>query len=994
MDKKAPHELKFAFKDFLDLLRRHKKLVIFGMFLGALACFSLAVTRPSVYLLQGSFRDKGKTQAAIRSSLSDMFFSSVGSSDSEAISTMKSRKLISEVIQKLHLQGDVGRVDIQFPRIQHEIENAIDNLYGEWAYQNEYNTPILEDIKKIFELRDIAYNDEIARAYLFTFTDSTHFDLAGEDLEGVIKGELGQPVRFKETAFTIHNPENTPISVGDSYAAILMPVQDIAKSLVGNMTIELDHDDKTLLKLQFKHRNRQFAANFLNTLMEIYQNRLIDEHEITSDTQVNYLEKRQKQVGADLEKLMEAHVQNISQDMSKTGFTSLQREMDFLAANLANNTQKMTELDLEVKRLENLNVDECVHYDSYLGRGDIHIINNLLTEIRNLNQQSDAIEFAIQNSSRNTPAQSQETLDSYCKNLDHLNGCHKETEQLIRTLQGDHEGIVFKQLDDPKYPISSWYATYKGKEKAWIIAPFAEKAALQQDFEAFREHFLSYLDAFQRMLKIQIATLEQRMRTLQQPDPEFESLTLEPAKNLYVSYVRELNDLQSAEKQHRFVVEQLNHPHFELSSLTALLHDPISHERIGKATQLIMSIKDENNHTQKEIERLNDQLKLQKTFLGSHTTQMADLLQIKQQVLKDKMAALQAMILSFTHQQISLLKKHLKDYVEKRIENLNQERNLLVGHQKALHSRMGEIPSKWASEQLLNHHLTMQQRFLENLAGMVESKNITKNLEMIQSTTLDKALPTLNPKPPRLLFYSLLGSIIGFLGVSTFLFTRVMIQGVPASIENLRLSNYHVSGKITPFQGDEMTATTPLLDNDLDTLRRLVAHYEEESPLHPKAHKLLIIQGNAPDISNTLAKLLSKKGQRALKLQLNFKQANEPRSSPGLIQYLEGKIDSAPIEELDGFDLISAGGVSRYSEELLRSPRFMRLLDTVSPNYDWVIGVTPAKIPSAEAENLAKLFDGTVVMVTDQALQDLIAFSETLDDQHREALTFVVAPKV
>lgn len=985
------HELKFAFSDFLKLLKRHKKLVFFSMLFAAIVCFLFAVSRPVHFLIQATFRDKGKTQASIRSSVSDLLLSSGNSQESEAASTMKSRLLISRIVKKLNQQGRVVKAETRWP----EIENAYDNLLSEWAYWWSIKTPILEELDPTLVLKNIQYKGEVTNVYFIAFQDQNHFTIKnskGEDLKPAALGEL---IQDGDIHFEVHQQNKNPLPLNETYIVVLSPMSEVTAGLGGNLVIDVDRENKSLLRLQFKDRDRHFGANFVNALMDAYQYYLVDEHELTSNVQVDYLTKRQKEVGDQLEKLMEDYVQNASDDMSQSGFTSLQREMDFLATNLANNQQKLTELDFEIKRLNSLRVDDCVHYDSYTGRGDPAIINQLLTEMRLNKQQADALELAIQNLEQTTAQQAKVALDENYKAVEKTRTVIKEAEQLVATLQGKRkEPLVLKALDSQKYPVSTWYGTYKTKEKAWVLAPFGSKADLQEDFFQFRDHFINYLDTFQRMMTIQLATLEQRMRTHQNPQEEFQGITLDTCRNLYVTYVRELNDLQASEKQHRFIVDQLKNPEFELSSLTALLHDPISHERIQKSTQIMIALKDDNNHTQKELDRLKDELTLQKTFLSSHINQMADLLSVKQDLLSDKIKALQGMSLDLTHQQISLLRKQLSDYLETRLDNLTQEKKLLKDHQAALHARMAAIPTKWASEQILNQNLAMQQRFMENLAHMVESKNITKNLEMVQSAPLDIAISPVNPKPPRLLFYTIFGALLGFLGASCFLFTRTMIRGIPASVDNLRLSNFHTSGYITPFQGDEITATTPLLDTDLDTLRRLVAHYEKDSPKHREAQKLLIVNGKGPDFSNTLAKLLSKKGQRAIKLQLNFKNPKEPKNGEGLIQYLEGQNDMPQVESFDGFDKIAAGGASRYSEELLRSPRFVELLEKLKPSYDWIIGVSPVKIPSAEAENLAKLFDGTIVVVTDETLQDLIAFSNTLDDQKKDALTFVFDSRV
>ena len=980
-------DLKFAFSDFIALLKRNKKVISYAIIVGAALCFLLAVTRPVHYILQSSFRDKGKTQANIHSSLTELLISSNASQDSETISVMKSHFLLSKVIKQLHLQGKISKIQPGNPHLQ----NALDNIFAEWAYWGSWQIPILEDPKETLSLTQIDHESELKGIFILDFQDPTHFQVMTENAVSIGNGALNVPFQHKDSTFTVSNPKSMSIEPEDRFVVVIEPMAGMVNLLIKDLAIQVDREDKSLLRLQFKSRNRHMGKRVLNTLMATYQKHLEEDHELSSSTQVNYLERRQKEAGASLESLMENYVKNVSDDMSKSGFTSLQTEMDFLAANLAANQQKLTEIDLETKRLKNINCDDCVHYDSYTGRGDPAIINHLLAEIRGLKQQGDSLELALQNKRTKDPKEATHVLEENFLDLISIKNCLNEADALVASLQNGGEIPDVEALDKSGYSVGTWMIAYDTKESLWQTASGNEKKQYLEDLNRFKNHFLSYLDTFKRLLKIQEATLEQRMRTQKNPGIEFEGITLETSHNLFMGFVQELHTLEAAEKQHRFVVEQLISPNFELSSLTALLNDPISQQRIAKASEIVINLKDSGNRTQKELERLSEELELQKQFLKAHILQMADLLKLKIELTQEKIASIQNTTLDLTHQKISLLKKHLADYIKTRLDNFVQEKKLLEEDQIALHQRMASIPPKWASEQLLNQNLALQQRFLENLANMVESKNITKNLEMIQSSALDKAIPPLHPKPPRLLFFTIFGAVLGLICASLFLFTRTMIHGIPASLDNLRLAQFHVSGKISPFQGDEISASAPFLDSDLDTLRRLIARYEKDTPGKAFARLILIAPGNGPDFSNTLAKLLAKKGQTALKLQLGFNQVKEDDKLPGLLQYLENKADAPFIEDMDGFDKVSAGGVCRYSEELLRSPRFVALLEKLKTSYDWILGVSPMRIPSAEAENLAKLFDGLVVVVTNETLQNLIAFNDTLDQTKQEALTFVVA---
>lgn len=982
MTEQHAHELKFAFSDFITLLKRHQRTVLIWMAISALLTFTYAITRPVNYIVKATFRDKGKAQVGLSSGFSDLFFNKSGSQESEASTTMKSRVLISQAIRDLNLQGFIAKQQTEYP----ELKNSWESLLSEYAQWMQPNLPILNDPHPDFLLEQITYNGEIPVSFTLKWIDQDRFEILGAGQIALGIGSIGQPFHAGSAQFTVVKNSAEELSEPDPYDVVIFPLSAVAAAYANLLQIDVDKEDKTLLKLQFRHRNRDLASRFLNRLMENFQAFQESQHELTANTQLSYLKRRQNEVGADLQQLMENHVQKVSEDMARSGFTSLQKEMEFLAASLASNQEKIQEIDLETRRLSNIDPNACVHYDAYTTRGDPAIINNWINEMRALKQESDSLEVALQMAS-DQAAPAKERINSHFVEIQKTQKCSQEASQLAAWIRNKgQDSFHLQTLKNEPYPVASWLESLKEKERSAAIASPQFKKQKELELGQFKEQLLAYLDNFEHLLKIRETTLAQRMRTLQDPQAELEGINLSTARELYINFTKELNDIGAQHKQHEFVAKQLENPDFEVCSLTALLNDPISQERIAKASQLMIQIKDENNRTQREIERLKTELALQKQFLKSHILQIAELLALKENMLKEKVSELQGITLEQIHQKTSLLKKNLTDYVESRIQNLNQEKRLLAEHQQTLQARMTEIPEKWASEQLLNQNLAMQQRFLENLAGMVESKNISKNLEMVQSSALDTAIPTLNPKPPRLIFFTILGAILGFFGSSCFLFTRTMIQGIPASKENLTLACYHVSGAITPFQGDESTAAPPYIDSDLDTLRRLIANIETKTPSSSKARSLLLIKGEGTDFTNTLAVLLSKKGQKILKLSLDFTTASEKE---GLLQYLESDAANPRIEKLAGFDWISSGGASRYSEELLRSPRFQSLLKELSSRYDWILATTPATLPSAEAENLSCLFDASVVVVTHESLNTLIGFSEALPPEKEERLSFV-----
>lgn len=101
---------------------------------------------------------------------------------------------------------------------------------------------------------------------------------------------------------------------------------------------------------------------------------------------------------------------------------------------------------------------------------------------------------------------------------------------------------------------------------------------------------------------------------------------------------------------------------------------------------------------------------------------------------------------------------------------------------------------------------------------------------------------------------------------------------------------------------------------------------------------------------------------RASRLHVSF---GAP-ATPGLTEYLRGETDECSVIQ-DGADgklcLIPGGSEVANPSELLLSERMKRLLDLVTPLFDFVILDSPPAIPVHDSSLLADLCDGTLFVV-------------------------------
>ncbi|MGK5594406.1 MAG: hypothetical protein ACSNEK_03495 [Parachlamydiaceae bacterium] len=950
-EEKESTELRYALKDYLNLCQKYKKAILFFVILGALASGGLALTRNVYYLTTATFRDKGKPQTAIRSSLTDLIFSNGAiSGDSETMSTLKSRKLLSKVIHKLGMQAQIAPVQPSFPNLK----DIHDNFLAEYAYWTKQQTPILAELDDPIIAKQVLYGGEIPLAILIQFVDERQFKVLGR--EDLPLGTLDNSFEADDYSFVLHKPPGKTSLTDQMFSILFLPLDLTVENITSLMVVELDREDKTLLKLSFKHRDRHRAAEFLNSLMAAYQDFIKEDHEYVSSYQLEYLKNRQNEVGADLQVLMEKHAERLSKDLSSSGFLDSEKEIDFLAANVHSLQQKISEIDFEKKRLEKLADLDFVYYDQYGGRGDSAVINQLLGEIRGIKQQIDVLNLSLEKQKKLDDESIRNLLDEQFTELHTIRSQLKETEELSIALKSSEDFSLADVLFQPSQNITPvWFSSLNQIN--------------EEDQQSYKDQLCSYLDNLRNMLKLKEATISERIKHQHYPGQEFQGITLETARNLFYNYSSAVTELQGQIKQHQFIVEELKKPDFEVCSLTAILHDPISAERIAKASMLLINLRDENNRTQKEMSRLRDELNMLKQFLSAHIEQMIQLFTLREKLLQDKIYALQSLTLDLSYQQIYVLKKNLIDYLATRLENLNDEKKLIKEYQNDLNQRMAKIPSRWAAEKIVFQHLTSHQKFLENLSSMVESKNISKNLELIQSTPVDHAIPSINPAPPRAVFYAILGSLLGFLGSVGFLIARSLITGIPASEDNIKLAQMHCSGTISKT----FVSNQHLKDCDLNTIRRSLGFLEQSLA---NSRKVLFILGHGTDPSLDFCNLLAKKGRSIIHLDLTFDKVS-PESKNGLLQYIEEGV-LPDILEVGGIHTLSSGGVSRYASELLKRKEFKALLETYQQEYDWTIAVSRSTILDADALNLSSLFDAVVIVIANETIEELKEFEEQL----------------
>jgi hypothetical protein len=949
--------------DIWRLFKRSKRKIFLSSLLMGFIGALFAIIRPIQYQVEGTFREKGLKQANINSTLLDLLISgSKGANvENEAITILKSQKAIYPLINQLNLQGKIERAQDQdgyAKRIKH-------NVLVEFAHLTKAHDPILPDFHCPLSIEAVSYRQETPLHLEIVFLkEDSHFNVLNRKGGILGNGQLNVPFKWNGNEFTLTCLEG--VGYGrQTYLLTLWPLNLLAKNIKKNLRIDNDHYDKNLLLIDFKDSDRHFATKFVNALMSNYQNYLKEDHDRQAAIQVAYLQQKQEEAEERLQEMMQKHAKTLSEDLSNSGFADSAKEMDFLANSQHQFKERLISNELEIKRLQNVQNGKCVYYDLYSkNAGDHNIINSVLEEIRDLKQQRDALTLALKNSPYLDSLQLQNAFRQQQLELEEVQNNLIEIDQIIQDFdQGIPLKTTSKLLNNPNYTVNAWYHQLNKN------LPLSES-------EEKREQFKFYLDNLKRLFTVHSRIIKERLTHQQNPSLEYQGIQLDTARELYLNYSVKLNDLEAKKRENAFVINQMNDPHFEVTSLSSILNDPVSSEMIQKASRLLLDLKDRNNRSDKEQEQIKEELHLERGFLLLHLQQTNQLVLLNQKLVEEKIYSLQNITLELIHQQISVLEKNLHDYIETRLDNLKQEHTIIQEHMDELHQEMATLPKRWASEKMIEQNLEINELILQEVAKMVESKNISHKLELVQSAPIDLAIAPIHPLSPGLILFSILGAMVGGLLSFGTILRKNISQGFMASSFNLKHRNQHVAGKLSVTDEQE----------NLETLRRLQTYLCEKQP-DPTENCLLLIEGVGPDYSEELANLFIKRGQKTLILRLNFN--GNLSEKPGLLQYLEGEAAFPTILNSRSGDVIEGGGSTSFSNELICSEKFKKLLCQLKGKYDWVIAVSDAIPSSALAENLLGIFSCVAITVNEETVQQLAIYMKFSEAPNKK-VTFLM----
>ncbi|MFA0545463.1 polysaccharide biosynthesis tyrosine autokinase [Vibrio splendidus] len=353
------------------------------------------------------------------------------------------------------------------------------------------------------------------------------------------------------------------------------------------------------------------------------------------------------------------------------------------------------------------------------------------------------------------------------------------------------------------------------------------------------------------------------------------------------------------------------------------------------------------------------------------------------------MVELEAQLNELTFKESEISQRFTKDHPS--YKALIEKRDVLLGERERLNKQVQKLPKTQREVLRMTRDVEVNQQIYIQLLNKVQELNIIKAGTVGNVRILDDAQSYSKAVKPQKSLIVVLSTLLGgmlsivFVVVKTALHNGVespeqiekiglpVYAAIPKSDLQIELSNRFKVNK-THIKGTHgLLAESNPADLSIEALRglRTSLHF---AMLEAK-NNILMISGPAPGIgksfiSTNFAAVAAKTGQKVLLIDADMRKGYLQQSfgikwDDGLSDVLSGKqeiIQVVKSTSIDNLDIITRGRVPPNPSELLMHPRFAKLMEWSSKNYDLVIIDTPPVLAVTDP-SIVGVFSGTTLMV-------------------------------
>ncbi len=881
----------------------------------------------------------------------------LGSKESAPIPTFLSKMVFVDAMEEMGLQVAAP------PRF----------FLIKWT-QRIWNNLKLELGKKVaprdsFAFSNVKYEREEGLSFYIRLLDESHFEVLDQDKTVMTSGELNRRVAFSSFEGILKKMPSW-VSFQNCYPLYVASQEATFSQLRAAFSIKPSKLNSDILELSFKHGDRHFSAQFVNQMMSSYQKMVKQENDKRLNNQIVYLKNKEAQLVENWNEILKEYEEYLKQNLNATGYFNFSQKMDLLSEPQNAFASKLFDLDIDLKRMESpqeFKVSKARDGESAEKpiRTGMHQeqTGSVVLELKRKELDEKLSQLNV---SQHKAVVSEVDLDlkGIKAKIIQLDQQSKNIVLILNKVRGQEEiPSDLLLFFDAKSVVRSWVKQIVRFQEMEKDPSLLEKNKTDLETVALKKEKLStQLLSFVTHLDESKHALEENLNWENNNTFEYASLDLDTARKLYTDYNNQRDALNVQLRQLIFLSEEIYNPNCEMSSLTTMTSDPVTHEMINKAASFTIQMRDENNRSLREKEHLQEAFETQKKSINHHLNHTIELTKLRIKLIEDK-------ILSLQHTTVTLLM---------------QEKELIQQKMKEISKKMSDLPEKWRLENLLLFKKEKNMRLMEAVSQLSESRQMELNIFQLDSKPLDAAVVPMSPKPSRFIAYAL---IFAFLSCSIFYFShlfRALFSGLPVTHETLFLCGFNTLGTLSK---NANVSLDELQKTDLETMRH-VSHFLFS--LHSKeCLSCAIIGGKTPDFSKGLASLMALQGLKVLVVDYVFNEVVKASDGSGLWSYLKGESATLPIRKLDKYDYLPNCGTDRHGVEMIKHPQFALFLSQVKPHYDRIVIYTKADPKCIEGQSYFDVVDALIVATSQETRKEIAPYQALSEKLNQNNVAFV-----
>ena len=940
----------FTLSDIRKLFAKGRKKLHRVLIIGGLCGLGIAMLKAPKYEVIGSFKEGKDSPRSETVSLKQLVTGANG--DAETGQTeilMQSNQVLKPLVMRFGLQAKVPDGGI-LAKVVRRLSNLLKAECGE----------LLGELDG-FVFRDVEHEGMQTLSYRLRFEDSKHFAVF-DGVNQVSLGTVQERVSLPDVAFIIDKVPKK-LQLGRMYPLQICPWPLAVRSVRGNLEISANKVSKSIYMLKLQTSDRYQGVELLNGLMQEYRSYLKREHDALAKDQLAYLEHRQEEICEKLSSTFDDHTAYLQKNLSHHGSLSLSQKVHSISELHRCLSEKIAAIDWEYERLALIESEKhcsLLHEETPVAK-ELHKIG---VSIQDLREQKDLIELC-----QGTLRETREMALRYPARIEELKQIQKNRQSAQKSLHAIEEGELLLSAD--------WS----------FLGPLAEWASRISQIQTpeKRGDLIAYLDNHIRLLSMQEHIAQERIFYEEPLLPEFEGINLATVNALFVEYNRLLDAHTATIAHFGKLIEEILKSDFNISSLGAVLQDPLSCTLIARASEVFVSLRDEKHRSEKEEARWTQELQLHKQILCDHLKQLCEVEKLQERLIRDKLKGLQQASLVCINGQISALRERMGDLVRDRKSSLLEEKAILEKKQQELRSCFGDLPEQWRQEKWMHFKTNTGMKMISSITELVESKTISRHLHHIESKIVDPAILPEAPLKPKLFLFSFLGAFLATGGFFLRQLILAILRGFPISAESLQAMRYPFLGKISSFCDGPKALLEGL---DLESLRQIIRFVD----VSPKAQVVGLIAGKGPDYSYAIGELLSKIGRSSLVVRCDFNASFQDKDLPGLLQLWKGEIQEIPIRKSTGCDVITSGGFSCFGTEILQSAVFSQMIEACKKRYEYILLLVRSELEFSESVTPLAACDKAIVTAREESKEQLTPFIDWAYHEGKCRLAFIHTP--